>query len=130
MNFKYSEYKENQNIVPILVPNKEEYYRDLMNIENSWTGRVDAFIANTFVLEAVQLIINSIALFEKGYFDCAYYALRQSLETSTTMVYLTESDDEHREKILKDLGFTVIRFKNEELQNIKHVLEIIKEYLK
>jgi very-short-patch-repair endonuclease len=33
--------------------------------------------------------------------------------------------DQNRETILNDLGLKVIRFKNEELEDIKKVLEII-----
>lgn len=53
------------------------------------------------MLESNQLIINAIVLFEKGYFDCAYYSLRQSLELATTMVYLTELNPVEKEDLLK-----------------------------
>ncbi|WP_291087485.1 hypothetical protein [Flavobacterium sp. BFFFF1] len=88
--------KENQNIVPAILPEKEQYYKDLNNIEWGMTGRMDAMFANQFFLEAIQLIINSITLFEKGYFDCAFYSLRQSLEISTTTVYLADDTEENR----------------------------------
>lgn len=97
MSFNFNEFKENYNLLPLDIPNKEEYYHDLINIENSWTGRVDILMANTFIQEAVQLVINAISLFEKGYFDCAYYSLRQSLEVSTTMIYLSELDYHKKE---------------------------------
>lgn len=93
----YIRFKEQEHIQPIQLHNKKKYYTDLSNLEQSWTGRVDAWLSNTFVQEAVRLIINSIVLFEKGYLDCAYYSLRQSLEVSTTMVYLTELDKEVKE---------------------------------
>ena len=57
---------------------------------------MDAQISNTFILEAVQLIINSITLFEQGYFDSSFYSLRQSLEVSTTMTYLIDNDEQKR----------------------------------
>ena len=99
--FDFIEWKEKDNLIPIQVPDKEKYYHDLSNIEQSWTGRVDAMLANTFIQEAVQLVMNAIVLFEKGYFDCAFYSLRQSLEVSTTMVYLTELTPERRDVELK-----------------------------
>lgn len=86
MSDNFIDYKVSHNLIPLKIENKGKYIRDLRNIEYSWTDRIDALIANTFVLESVQLIINAIELFEKGYFDCAYYSLRQSLEVSTTMV--------------------------------------------
>lgn len=95
------EHREKYNLIPYQIANKEEYYYDLSNIEGSWTGRMDAQIANTFIHEAVQLIVNAISVYEMGYFDCAYYSLRQSIELSTSMVYLMELDIEKREEELK-----------------------------
>ena len=96
MEFDYSTYREKKNLLPQEIECKEEYYRDLNNLEFSWTGRIDAQICNTFIQESNQLIINAITLFERGYFDCAYYSLRQSLEVSTTMIYLVDSEAEIR----------------------------------
>ncbi|KRE45823.1 hypothetical protein ASG81_12400 [Paenibacillus sp. Soil522] len=97
----FIEHREKQNLIPYQLSGKEQYYRDLSNIEGSWTGRVDAQIANTFIHESVQLIVNAISVYEMGYFDCAYYSLRQSIEISTSMVYLMELESEKREEELK-----------------------------
>lgn len=94
-------YKETQNIKPFLVNEKEQYYWDIQNIQFTWTGRADAQIANTFFEESVQLLINAVTLFEKGYFDCAFYSLRQSLEVSTTIIYLIDTNNEGHEEDLK-----------------------------
>ncbi|WP_270582002.1 hypothetical protein [Bacillus subtilis] len=51
-------------------------------------------------MESVKLITNAVSLFEKGYFDSAYYSLRQSLETALTMVYLSDLEGDKREKEL------------------------------
>lgn len=88
--------KETENIIARNVPNKERYYLDLLNIENSFTGRSDAIFSNTFFRESAQLIVNAIALYEMGYFDCAFYSLRQSLELSTTVVYFVDDDIDNR----------------------------------
>ncbi|MCX5870442.1 MAG: teicoplanin resistance protein VanZ [Deltaproteobacteria bacterium] len=101
MSFNFLEYKENQHLVPVEIQRKKSYYYDLINIEHSFTGRVDAWLANTFIHESVQLIVNAINLFEMGYFDCAYYSLRQSLELSTTMIYLVDIDENKKETELK-----------------------------
>lgn len=103
MNFlnSFIQYKEKKNIVPVQIPEKDLYFSDLMNIEHSWTGRMDAQLANTFMMEAVQLICNAIVLFEKGYFDCAYYSLRQSIEVATTMIYLSDIPEELRKEKLE-----------------------------
>jgi len=100
MPFDFSESQENECLVPVTLPDKEAYYYDLLNIKYNFTGRVDAWTANTFIKEASQLIVNAIKLFEMGYFDCAFYSLRQSLEVSTTMVYLVDIDEEKRQQEL------------------------------
>jgi len=100
MSFDFIKHKENECLIPVKIVEKELYYYDLMNIEDSFTGRVDAWISNTFIIESVQLIINAINLFEMGYFDCAFYSLRQSLEVSTTMIYLVDIEASKKDKEL------------------------------
>ncbi|NHB58836.1 teicoplanin resistance protein VanZ [Acinetobacter sp. 194] len=94
--------REQRNLKPISLRNKEKYYSDLINLEMGLTGRVDSFISNIFIQESAQLIINAIVLFELGYFDAAFYTLRQSLELSTTMVYLSDLDEMKKKEKLKD----------------------------
>ena len=101
MSNHFVDYRKAQNIRPVTLPNKEQYYFDLLNIENSWTGRIDANLCNTFVMEAEQQLINAIELFELGYFDCAYYSLRSAVEVSTTMVFLSDLPEDEREKQLE-----------------------------
>lgn len=101
MSSQFSNYKESEYLRPLKIQDKEDYLSDLTNLEHSWTGRADAMIANTFFLESVRLVINAISLFEKGYFDCAFYSLRQSIEVSTTIIYLVDDDEENREKELQ-----------------------------
>jgi len=97
MHASYMEWRKKQNIRPLSLPNKSKFYYDLINIEHSWSGRIDiGNIGNTFVMEAEQQIINAIEVFEQGYFDSAYYALRSAVELSTTMVYLADMPDEKK----------------------------------
>ena len=39
------------------------------------------------------MIANSIQMFQQGYFDAAFYSLRQSIETSIGTLYLTANPD-------------------------------------
>lgn len=93
--------REKNNLKPILIKNKDKYLSDLINLEMNLTGKVDSLISNIFIQESSQLIINSIVLFEQGYFDAAFYTLRQSLELSTTMVYLADLDSEKKDEKLR-----------------------------
>lgn len=100
--FKYSEWRQNEYIKKYEIPNIENYFLDLMNIEHSFSGRMDIPLANTFIMESVQLVINSILLFELGYFDSAYYSLREAIEVSTTIVYLADMPEEDRKEKMED----------------------------
>ena len=95
MNDQYINWRKHENIQPIILTNKDKYYYDLLNLEHSWSGRMDiGNISNTFVIEAEQQLINAIELFEQGYFDCAYYSLRSAVDLSTTMVFLADMPNE------------------------------------
>lgn len=99
MGLDYIKYKETHHIIPIPLEGKEQYYLDLKNIEHSYTGRVDVlFFSDIFFLEAAKLLINAITLFEQGYFDCAFYSLRQSLEITTTAIYFSDDTEENRKQ--------------------------------
>lgn len=100
--FSYSEWRKNEYIKKYQIPNIDKYFVDLENIEHTFSGRMDVQLANTFIIESVQLIINSISLFEQGYFDVAYYSLRQSIEISTTIVYLADMPDDERKQKMED----------------------------
>lgn len=93
--------RSKENIRPLALQNKEKLYLDLMNIEHSWSGRMDNNIGNTFIMEANQLLVNAIELFEMGYFDCAYFSLRSAIDIATTMVFLCDIDDAEKNDYLE-----------------------------
>lgn len=97
MDNKNIEWHRHHNIRPIKLPNKEKYYTDLLNVEDSFSGRIDALkLGNTFIMESSQMIKNAIRLFEDGYFDSAYYSLRSAAELSTIMVFLSDMPETER----------------------------------
>lgn len=97
----FIDYKEKEHLHIYKIKEKEQYYYDLDFIDSSITGRIDAQIANTFIYEAKYLVINAIKLYELGYFDCAYYSLREAIEISTIMVYLVDISPNEREEKLR-----------------------------
>lgn len=101
MSDPYIEFRKNENIRPLELLDKGKYYRAIANIDHSFSGRIGTVI-NTFIMEAAQQLVNSIELFEMGYFDCAYYSLRSAVDVSTTMVFLTDMPDADRDKYLED----------------------------
>jgi len=129
MNFDFIHNREAENILPVKLDLKEQYHLDLMNVHQSWTGRVDAMFANGFFREAIQLIINAMALFEKGYFDCAFYSLRQSLEIVTTVVYFVDNEESRALQMKKWKNEEAFPMHNQmvnELINRKNVFADIK----
>ncbi|WP_315121290.1 hypothetical protein [uncultured Clostridium sp.] len=55
------------------------------------TGQIDIMFCNSFISEAIQLLINSIFLYEDGNFDCAFYSIRQASEVANNMLYLSNT---------------------------------------
>lgn len=101
-NFITIESQIRQNIHPIKLKDSKEHLSALTNLRTSLTGRLDVMFSNTFINEAVQLIINAIALFEDGYFDASFYSLRESLEISTTTIYFVDDSEENRKASIKN----------------------------
>ena len=71
-----------RKIHPIKLPFAEKYIYDIDYIFFADTGRWDARQTNMFFQEAGRMLVNAIHLFCQGYFDCAFYCLRQSFEIS------------------------------------------------
>lgn len=100
--FKISRMRE--NIESCKLSCASEYLMDIYTIENSYTGRVSGVMnMNIFILEAVQLLVNSISLFEMGYFDAAYYSLRQSTEMCLDLIYFVELSEKDKKKAVRKL---------------------------
>lgn len=75
-------------VVPIDFPQGEEYISDVELITMSDTGILDAQIANMTCNESCMMLINAIKLFQMGFFDCAFYSIRQTIELSIGGIYL------------------------------------------
>jgi len=61
-----------------------------------------------------------------------FYCFKENLaiELDGKIHHFTQAKDKRRDEILGDLGIKVIRFKNEELENIGNVLAKIKKEFK
>lgn len=118
-----------QYIYPTNITNKDELYGYLLEIHNSFTERTDVFnIANIFILEAAQLLANSIFLFENGYFDAAFYSIRQSIEMATIMLYLSDPAEYEKKKELFSTWKLKQRFPmtREILEQLKKFGDVVK----
>lgn len=100
--FDYAKFQEENYIRPIAVPEKEELYHDINEIADSIGGFIGDRhqVSYELVREAERLLVNAISVFEKGYFDAAFYLLRESIEVGTTFIYLFDLPEERRVKEL------------------------------
>ena len=99
------------------------------------TGNINEMFCNMFFSESVELLKHAFFLYEEGYFDCAFYSLRQSIENINNML-LSAADSEKYElwkakgrfpsdKSVKDL----LNQKNEAYNEIKSVIpEFFEKY--
>lgn len=88
------EFSFRQNLVPRHLDNVDDYLFAINQVQLASTGFVRAWGSNLFFNEACQCLINSINLFQQGFFDCAFYQLRQSIEISIGTLYLTSNAEE------------------------------------
>ena len=76
------------NIKPLSLTRANEYLEDLNDLWFADSGILSEVNPFFFVNEACQLLANSLRLFELGYFDCAFYSIRQAIELSLSGLYL------------------------------------------
>ena len=84
---------EQWNIKPLLLPKASEYLEDLSDLRFADSGILTEVNPFFFINEACQLLANSVKLFELGYFDCAFYSVRQAIELSLSGLYLFSNPD-------------------------------------
>ena len=84
---------ENEFENNILLPDYESIMLYLYYIV-VYTGQCNIMFCNSFIQEAIQLLKNSLILYKKGFFDCAFYSIRQSSEVMDSMLYLAKSPSE------------------------------------
>lgn len=72
----------------VTIPQHEEIMDALNRLDMMTVGQADRLFCNSFLSEAVRLLKNSIFLYEEGYFDCAFYSVRQASETCNNMLYI------------------------------------------
>lgn len=84
---------------------KDKILKQLNSMQGLVTGRIDIFYCNNFINEAIELLKNAVALFEDGYFDCAFYSIRQAYETANTMLFLANGENKDLTRWLRKERF-------------------------
>ena len=90
MHYDIYESYDRPYIRPHSIKNKGDYVRDIITLERIMFEQDKTYSYNEFLHEWAQLLINAMHLFEAGYFDCAYYSLRQSIEMAILILYLVD----------------------------------------
>ena len=117
---------EHKSIVQI--PERDELLLYLHGL-TLLTGRMDIMYCNAFLDEAIQLLSNSIFLYEEGLFDCAFYSVRQAGEVMNSMLYLSENDKETLKKWSEKERFPMDSKIKEQLQRMKKGYQEIKSLI-
>lgn len=113
------------------LPNADEYIYAINNIQMATTGFINAMESNKFFAEACQMIINAIRLYQDGYFDCAFYSLRQSIELSIGTIFLNANPDKYKNWNKLEKGFEsgyMARYLAENEPSFKEVREKLCDY--
>lgn len=76
------------SIKPLTFSKAQEYLVDLNDLWFSESGLIAEVNPFFFINEACQLLANSVELFKLGYFDSAFYSIRQALELPLSGLYL------------------------------------------
>ena len=98
-------YQCQSDLVRMQLKDAEEYLFSINQVQIATTGFFYAWDSNLFFNEACQCLKNSINLFQQGFFDCAFYQMRQSLETSIGTLYLTAQPEKMVKWKSLDKGF-------------------------
>lgn len=77
------------HLQPRSLENRNEILRATMDIEMSFTGRMDVIELNVFFMESSKELRNAVRLFEEGIFDAAFYAVRSAVELTRVVTYLS-----------------------------------------
>lgn len=119
---------ENEFENNILLPDYESIMLYLYYIV-VYTGQCNIMFCNSFIQEAIQLLKNSLILYKKGFFDCAFYSIRQSSEVMDSMLYLAKSPSEKVYDWKSKNYFPVDRKVRQQLEKISNDYKEIKSLL-
>jgi len=120
-------------VAPIDFPQGENYISDIEFLTMSSNGIIDAQIANMTFNESCMMLINAIKVFRLGFFDCAFYSLRQTIELSISGIYLSSDKNKIKNWNNWEKGFekaTMIYQLEAENSNYKDVKAELSFYFK
>lgn len=117
------------SIKPFSLSRANEYLEDLNDLRFSDSGLVTEVNPFFFVNESCQLLANSVNLFKLGYFDCAFYFVREAIELSLSGLYLFCNPEKIKSWSRLEKGFELrimipeLKAGKEEYANIKELFK-------
>ena len=117
------------SIKPFSLSRANEYLEDLNDLRFSDSGLVTEVNPFFFVNESCQLLANSVNLFKLGYFDCAFYSVREAIELSLSGLYLFCNPEKIKSWSRLEKGFELrimipeLKAGKEEYANIKELFK-------
>ena len=115
------------NVKPFSLSRANEYLEDLNDLRFSDSGLVTEVNPFFFVNESCQLLANSVNLIKLGYFDCAFYSVREAIELSLSGLYLFCNPEKLKAWSRQEKGFELrtmvpeLKAGKEEYANIKEL---------
>ena len=115
------------NVKPFSLSKANEYLEDLNDLRFSDSGLVTEANPFFFVNESCQLLANSVNLIKLGYFDCAFYSVREAIELSLSGLYLYCNPEKLKAWSRQENGFELrtmvpeLKAGKEEYANIKEL---------
>lgn len=78
-----------------VLKDKDELLQATLDIEHSFTGRIDILISglNRFFWESSKMARNAIKLYEEGIFDAAFYSARTAVELARVVAFFSNEDE-------------------------------------
>ncbi len=126
--------QDRQLIVKCKLPEHDKLLRTLRALIPT-TGNLNEMFCNRFFSESVELLKHAFFLYEEGYFDCAFYSLRQSIENINNMLLSAVDSDKYelwkaKERFPSDKNVKeILNQKNDAYNEIKSVIpEFFEKY--
>ena len=93
--------QDRQLLSKCILPEHDELLGTLRSLIPT-TGNLTELFCNIFLGESVEMLKHAFFLYEDGFFDCAFYSIRQSIENINNM--LISALDSNKYKLWKDKG--------------------------
>ena len=89
------EEQDRKLLTKCILPEHDELLGTLRSLIPT-TGNINELFCNNFLAESVELLKHAFFLYEEGYFDCAFYSVRQSIENINNMLFSTLDSENYK----------------------------------